>query len=313
MRELSIFVDESGSDGLSDRYYLLTVVMHDQSDSIAESTKAYEDALCAKGLPDIPFHASPLMNGKDQHSGLDLRTRKMMLGSFRVFFRHMPVRYRTFAYATKQFASLDRLAGAMRRDIVNFLFDNLAELQSYDMVKVYYDNGQRSIAESLHRAVEYALSKDAVVYRSVQPSECRLSQAADYVCAMELTAIKNADHAATTTDEKFFGKWSDFKKGILKETPPPHPRPAVSFPRDKNEQVFGVRNYLKRMTKRLIVFIETYLAKRIVAGGFIGSRSCRSWGMRKRDKRKNRHWLPYPRTPEQHLLISPVVARGRAR
>ena len=37
MRELSIFVDESGSDGLSDRYYLLTVVMHDQSDSIADS------------------------------------------------------------------------------------------------------------------------------------------------------------------------------------------------------------------------------------------------------------------------------------
>ena len=106
----------------------------------------------------------------------------------------------------------------MRRDIVNFLFDNLAELQSYDMVKVYYDNGQHSIAEPLHRAVEYALSKDAVVYRSAQPSEYRLSQAADYICTMELTAIKYTEHAATATDEKFFGKWSDFKKGILKET-----------------------------------------------------------------------------------------------
>ena len=31
MRELSIFVDESGSDGLADRHYLLTVVMHNQS------------------------------------------------------------------------------------------------------------------------------------------------------------------------------------------------------------------------------------------------------------------------------------------
>ena len=132
------------------------------------------------------------MNGKDQYSGLDLRTRKMLLGSFRVFFRHMPVKYHTFAYATKQFASLDELAGTMRRDLVNFLFDNLAELQSYDMAKVYYDNGQHSIAESLHRAVEYALSKDAVVYRSAQPSEYRLSQAADYICTMELTAITEA-------------------------------------------------------------------------------------------------------------------------
>lgn len=55
------------------------------------------------------------MNGKDQYSGLDLRTRKMMLGSFRVFFRHMPVRYHTFAYATKKFDSLDDLAGTMPR------------------------------------------------------------------------------------------------------------------------------------------------------------------------------------------------------
>ena len=35
MRELSIFVDKSESDGLSDRNYLLTVVMHDSPDSIA--------------------------------------------------------------------------------------------------------------------------------------------------------------------------------------------------------------------------------------------------------------------------------------
>lgn len=52
---------------------------------------------------------------------------------------------------------------------MNFLFDNLAELQAYDAVKVYYDNGQHSIAESLHLAIEYALSKDAVVYRSGNP------------------------------------------------------------------------------------------------------------------------------------------------
>ena len=43
MRELSIFVDESGR-------YLLTVVMHDQSEIITNSIEAYEGALRAKGL-----------------------------------------------------------------------------------------------------------------------------------------------------------------------------------------------------------------------------------------------------------------------
>ena len=113
MREPGIFVDESGSGGPSGRHYLLTAVMHDQSESIADSIESYESALRAKRLPDIPFHASPLMNGKDMYSGLDLGTRKVLLGSFRVFFRHTPVRYHTFAYATKQFASLERLAGTM--------------------------------------------------------------------------------------------------------------------------------------------------------------------------------------------------------
>lgn len=64
MRELSIFVDESGSDGLSDRHYLLTVVMHDQSDSIADSIEAYESALRAKGLPDIPQYEQSIVKGQ---------------------------------------------------------------------------------------------------------------------------------------------------------------------------------------------------------------------------------------------------------
>ncbi len=79
MRELSIFVDESGSDGLSDRHYLLAVVMRDQSNSIADSIRSYESAFHAEGLPDTPFHALSLMNGKDLYSGLDPRTRKKLV------------------------------------------------------------------------------------------------------------------------------------------------------------------------------------------------------------------------------------------
>ena len=54
MRELSIFVDESGSDGLSDRHYLLTVVMHDQSDNIANSIAAYEAPFAPRGSRTYP-------------------------------------------------------------------------------------------------------------------------------------------------------------------------------------------------------------------------------------------------------------------
>lgn len=42
MRELSIFVNESGRDGLPDCRYPLAVLMHDQTDGIADSSAAYE-------------------------------------------------------------------------------------------------------------------------------------------------------------------------------------------------------------------------------------------------------------------------------
>ena len=55
MRELSVFIDESGSDGLKDKYYLVTLVLHEQSDDISEGIRLYEQSLSEKGLPDIPL------------------------------------------------------------------------------------------------------------------------------------------------------------------------------------------------------------------------------------------------------------------
>lgn len=217
MRELSVFLDESGSDGLKDRYYLLALVAHDQADDISGDVALYEQSLREKGLPDIPFHASPLMNGHGDYEACDLAVRKQLLSAFRVFFRHTPVRYHCITLRTREHATVDDLAAAMRKQLVDFVFGRLEYFQGFDSVKIYYDNGQRSIADAVHKAMDYALSKEAVVYRSASPEDYRLSQVADYLCTMELTALKYGDKAATATDEKFFGSWNLFKKGIYKE------------------------------------------------------------------------------------------------
>lgn len=44
-----------------------------------------------------------------------------------------------------------------------------------------------------------------------------ISQAADYICTMELAALRYQDKSATATDERFFGSWRQFKRGILRE------------------------------------------------------------------------------------------------
>ena len=58
LSKLSIFVDESGEWGKLSEYYLITLVLHVQSDSVAEHIDKYERHLADSGLPDIPFHVS---------------------------------------------------------------------------------------------------------------------------------------------------------------------------------------------------------------------------------------------------------------
>ena len=215
--ELSLFIDESGSDDLRNRYYLLTLVLHEQGEDVFKSIHLYERSLAEKGLPDIPFCASPLLNGQDGYENMGLIDRRCLLSSFRVFFRHVSVRYTCITLKTKEYGDLDGVTAAMRKHLINFLFDKLTNFRDFDVVKIYFDDGRKSVAQAIHKAVDYALSKDAVVYRLASSSDYRLSQIADYIYTMELSALKYADKASTATDEKFFGSWSQFRKGILKE------------------------------------------------------------------------------------------------
>ena len=71
-KELSIFVDESGDRGGEARYYLLTLVFHDQANEIMREILAYEKRLSMAGLPNIAFHSEPLLNGHKEYGNLTI-------------------------------------------------------------------------------------------------------------------------------------------------------------------------------------------------------------------------------------------------
>lgn len=168
-------------------------------------------------LPSILFHAEPLLNGHDAYRGLSLEIRSRLLTSFRVFFRHLPIRYVLLSFKLSEFNFSGKLATAMRKALIELLFDNFDFLQSYDVVKIYYDGGQVPISWAVKRAVKYALSKEAIAHRSAVAYEYSLSQVTDYVCALEAVVIRYEENGASPTDEKFFGGWGRFKKGPYKD------------------------------------------------------------------------------------------------
>lgn len=67
MRELSIFIDESGDAAFRSDFYLIALVFHEQDISIAERIRKYEGALSDQQLDRIPFHFNPLLNGNDEN------------------------------------------------------------------------------------------------------------------------------------------------------------------------------------------------------------------------------------------------------
>lgn len=177
----------------------------------------YEEDVKAKGLPDIPFHASPLLNGHGDYEGISPAVRKRLLGSFLYMSQRLPIRFHTFRYKVSEFVDTDALSLRMRRDIVNLLFDNLTYFQSYDQVKIYYDGARHEVTQALRGAVTYALSKEAVIYRDATYRDYRLFQVADLLCTLELTAMKYERHRETATDRRMFGDERTFRRNVMRK------------------------------------------------------------------------------------------------
>lgn len=217
MSELSVFADESGNMGFDSKYYLLTLLFHDQSKDIAPSVESYRRALWERELADIPFHFAPLLRGNRAYESFDVECRLKLLKSFKVFTEGAPVRYTTFLYRKDQFEDAAALRVKMKRDLIAFLFEHLSWLQSYDRIKIYYDDGQRIITHVLHHAFEYAVSKQTIMYKEASPTDYRLAQMADFICGVELAAAKYRTGEIGPSETRFLGQWCDFKRTFLRK------------------------------------------------------------------------------------------------
>lgn len=168
-------------------------------------------------LPNIPFHSEPLLNGHEDYEALDIQNRKKLLYSFNVMIQRLPICYSTFVYKQHEFDNAEKLVERMERDLKELFNENLEFFQSFDKVKIYYDNGQEIVKRALHEAVESSLSKQAIEKKRTTMTEYRLAQVADYLCTIELAAVRYEAKENGGTYDKFFGGIGSFKKNWLKQ------------------------------------------------------------------------------------------------
>ena len=217
MKELSVFVDESGNFGEYDYrapFYIISLVFHDQTNDISKDLYYLEQELSYLGLPSHCIHAGPIIRSEDDYKGMLLENRRKILMSLMFFVRHINFSYKTIFIDKKHIRDSVESSGKLSKQLSTLIRNNINLFCSYDLIKIYYDNGQVEVTKILSSVFNAFLEN--VEFRKVIPSQYRLFQVADLICTLKLTELKYLNHSLSKSEKVFFEDGRTLKKNYLK-------------------------------------------------------------------------------------------------
>ena len=217
MKELSIFVDESGDLGEYDYhapFYIISMVLHNQDIDITNNLKALENELKNIGWPDHCVHAVPVIRSEEEYRGYELKDRQKILMKMMTFIRHLDIQFKSIYIEKKHIEDSVEATGKLSKQLAAFIRENYDFFCGYDVVKIYYDNGQVEVTRILSSVFNALLEN--VEFRKVIPADYRLFQVADLICTLKLTELKLDNHLLSKSETSFFGDERTLKKNYLK-------------------------------------------------------------------------------------------------
>ena len=218
MKELSIFVDESGDFGSYSHYcpfYLVTLVIHEQDNDISEHVKNLNENLANLDTKVQAIHTAPLIRREEVYRYLEPSERLKIFNKFFHFTRKVGIKYANIT-VDKKHKSLMDINNSISKQLSSIVKENLEYFQKFDKIIIYYDNGQEQLANILV-SVFSSWFHDKFEYRTVSPYEYKLFQVADFICTLSLIDHKKQVGKDLTVSEKiFFKSYRDLKQNYLR-------------------------------------------------------------------------------------------------
>ena len=225
MKELSIFIDESGDFGEYDyivdaifgiglsrkiegRYAQIIQAVNNARDKGTSKVVAVD---IASG---ISADNGPIIRKEEEYSEMDYIERRKIFNKMVTFMRQSGVKYKAFHIEKKHIEDIVEATGKLSKQISVFIREHYDFLLSFDLVKIYYDNGQVELNKILSTLFNAFLPR--VEFRKVKPSDYRLFQVADMICTFELLKLKIQNHSFSKSEQIFFGSVNDLKRNYLK-------------------------------------------------------------------------------------------------
>ena len=188
---LSCFIDEAGDFGdfeAHSPYYIVSVIAHEQSNSIQAEIDGLERYLSGLGYAHHAIHTAPLIRREGDYQFLDMETRKKLFNLLFRFARKCPIRFFTAQVRKSECADSDILEAKITREIKSKLEACMDYWHTFDKIIIYYDNGQKPLKRILNILFNTMFAN--VEVRKVSPVDYKLFQVADLICTLD--HIKNA-------------------------------------------------------------------------------------------------------------------------
>ena len=217
MKELSIFIDESGDWGEYDHkspFYIVTMVFHNQEEDINDELVALDERLQYLGCENHCIHAGPIIRGEYEYRDFDPDVRRKLLKSLMAFMRHSKLNIDSVYIEKKHIIDEVEAAGKLAKLLSRYIKEKYDFFCSFDIVKVYYDNGQVELNKILSTVFNTLL--DNVEFKKVQPADYRLFQVADLACTLKLVELKIENHIVSKSEMSYFESERVLKKNYLK-------------------------------------------------------------------------------------------------
>ena len=121
MKELSIFVDESGDFGEYEKhapYYIITMIMHDQSVDISNEIWKLNEALKNMGYGnEQAIHTEPLIRRENPYRYFQPNERRAIFSKLFYFTLACDIKYKSFVYKKSEYDNIFKLEARMARDL----------------------------------------------------------------------------------------------------------------------------------------------------------------------------------------------------
>ena len=201
LRELSIFIDESGDFGEYDYhspYYIISMVFHNQETDISEPLEKLNTNLRNIDYPNHCIHTGPIIRRENEYEYESIENRRRIFNFMVTFIKHIDIRYKCFFIEKKHFEDSVEAVGNLSKQISIFIRDHYSDFLAYNTIKVYYDNGQTEVSKLLSTVFNALLP--SVQIKKVIPSDYRLFQTADLFCSMELVRLKVKNNIVSASE-----------------------------------------------------------------------------------------------------------------